>query len=815
MSRFGRMRWIDLVELCVPADRPRAYGRGSLLPVAAATSVLLLTGVLAFASASAVAAGPPTIAGESFSNVGSDSVTVGAQIDAQGIPTTYYVEYGTSPGYGSSTPESSVGAPQGAVGVLVRLSGLQRGTINHARFVASNAGHETTHGGDMSFTTALSVGTSTSTLPDGRVYELVSSVANDSDGQVYVPITRFSRTIPGEINTGRPVRVAAGGDRVAYVAEPLNSDPGGNGNTGLGGGSDFLAVRSASGWSAVDTTPLGRETENLAFSSDLSVSFFRSSAELLGAPECPVLYSRTASDGADHLVYGECGEPNYTSPVFAGASADDSRIFFQRAVALPEAIPTAPSVEEGEDNLYESVAGRLSLVNVLPEGKPDGNATFGSPLPPESFHYNPNFNHVVSTDGSRVFWTDLKNGNLYVRENSGTPAAKTVQVDASVGGGGEYWTASADGSKAFFTKAGDLHVFDANTEQTTELTAGGEVQGVVGTSEDGSYVYFVANAVLSTLANGEGEKAVLGGDNVYLRRYDGSAWTPPVFVATLSPGDNAFEGNGQNTFAGDWLASLKSRTAEATPDGRHLVFVSGQSFTAYSNEGVVEVYLYDASSEKITCASCNPSGARPVAEGAYLGPSLSNNYMLRWISDDGGRVFFDSSEPLVPQDTNGVQDVYEWERDGTGSCRQATGCIYLISGNLSSDESYLIDASASGEDVFFASRSQLVPQDRNGKVDLYDARVNGGFPESALVCSGAGCQGVPPAPPVFATPASVTFSGLGNFPPQSSTAQPNRCRKGFVKRHGKCVKQKRVRRKHTTVKRRGRKSGQRSTRGRK
>jgi Tol biopolymer transport system component len=765
--------------------------------------VLLATGALAFASAAALAVAP-TIAQESFSNVGSDSATVSAQINAQGVPTTYRVEYGTSTKYGSSTPEpeASVGAPQEAVGELTNLTGLRANTVYHARFVATNANNETTVGGDISFTTVSSVGGTTSILPDGRAYELVSSGANGSNGQVYVPFTQFGRGVPFEIQTSRPVRASADGKRVAYVAESLSS-AGGTGNVGNGGGTDFLATRSADDWATVQTDPPARVAENtnavemLSFSPDLSVGFFSQGTPLPGAPECPVLYSRTASGGAERAAYVECGEPNYTAPEFAGASADGSRVFFQRAAALPEAAPAAPSVGETEDNLYESVAGRLTLINVLPSGVPEGKATFGGPLPPESFRYWPNFNHVVSTDGSRVFWTDLKNNDLYVRENSGTPEAKSVLVSE----GGEYWTASADGSKAFFTKAGDLYVFDVNTEQTTALTEGGKAQGVVGASEDGSYVYFVA-------------EAALGEDNLYLRHYDGVKWSAPMFVATLSPADNAFTGSEQNKLAGDWLAGLKSRTAEVTPDGRHLVFLSRQSLTPYPNEGVPEVYLYDAGTGRIWCASCNPSGARPVAVGSYLGPSLSNNYMIRWISDDGGRVFFDSSEPLVPQDTNGVQDVYEWERDGTGSCRQAAGCIYLISGSLSSDESELIDASASGDDVFFTTRGQLVPRDRNEKVDLYDARVNGGFPESSLACTGTGCQGVPPAPPVFATPASMTFSGLGNFPPQPP-GKPKGCRKGFVKRHGECVKQKRGRRKHAAGKHRGGKAGNRSTKGRK
>jgi hypothetical protein len=211
--------------------------------------------------------------------------------------------------------------------------------------------------------------------------------------------------------------------------------------------------------------------------------------------------------------------------------------------------------------------------------------------------------------------------------------------------------------------------------------------------------------------------------------------------------------------------------------------MSTRSLTGYNNSGPCvqdgeaarcpEVFTYDAGAQRIFCASCNPSGEPPGAErrdpeavgGGFLPSPLSQGtYQLRWMSGDGNRVFFDSSEPLVPQDTNGVQDVYEWERAGTGSCGQESNCIYLISSNLSSEDAFLLDASASGNDVFFTTRAQLVPADRNENVDLYDARVGGGFPPAAGGCSGAGCNGAPPMPPTLPLPATATFEGTGNLP---------------------------------------------------
>ena len=60
-------------------------------------------------------------------------------------------------------------------------------------------------------------------------------------------------------------------------------------------------------------------------------------------------------------------------------------------------------------------------------------------------------------------------------------------------------------------------------------------------------------------------------------------------------------------------------SSRVSPDGRYLAFMSERSLTGYDNRDAVsgqpdeeEVYLYDASTGHLACASCNPTGARPV-----------------------------------------------------------------------------------------------------------------------------------------------------------------------------------------------------------
>jgi hypothetical protein len=334
-------------------------------------------------------------------------------------------------------------------------------------------------------------------------------------------------------------------------------------------------------------------------------------------------------------------------------------------------------------------------------------------------------------------------------------------------------------------------------------------------------VYFVADGVLAEGGNVEGGEPVEGQPNLYLR-HEGRT----LFIATLSPADEKLTEGTSTVYKGDWQPYPGYRTAEVTADGQGVVFVSHRSLTGYDDllDGVplTEVYVYDAGTGRLACASCNPSGEAPTGDiyAQALSQILDSNvpffgfasllptgglgeagYQPRVISEDGSRVLFDSVEPLVPQDTNGFLDVYEWEAPGEGSCTSTVasavtgGCTFLLSGGQDQENSYLVDASANGSDVFFVSRSDLVKADRGDFDVLYDARVGGVEPPEEARCSGSGCQGVPSAPPVFATPASVTFNGAGNFPPaqleaKTVTKKAAKCKKPEKRSRGKCLRKK-------------------------
>ena len=376
-------------------------------------------------------------------------------------------------------------------------------------------------------------------------------------------------------------------------------------------------------------------------------------------------------------------------------------------------------------NLYAQREGHLALVNVLPgkEGKAGvtvPNATFGGYA--GEGHQQTDFSNAISSDGSKIFWTDTQEGedfdHVFVLENN------TTEVPVSGSGPAEFWTATPDGRFAYYTEAGQLWRFDSTTNKSEALTpSGAEVQGVIATNqtgEDGAYVYFVADGVLAAGAQP-------GEPNLYLTH--GATTT---LIGTLSPRDTELNASvgGAYVQASAWAANAGERLAEASPDGTHLVFESTNNLTGYATE-MPEVFLYSAPNAKLVCASCSPTGApteplnvtipaERVTEERLTKLPVSrpdNTHMTRWLSENGNRVFFDSSQHLVPQDSNEAQDVYEWEREGEGGClpskpaRRQEGCVYLLSGASDDNPAYLIGADASGENVFL---EHLGPLDSEG-----------------------------------------------------------------------------------------------------
>ena len=298
----------------------------------------------------------------------------------------------------------------------------------------------------------------------------------------------------------------------------------------------------------------------------------------------------------------------------------------------------------------------------------------------------------------------------------------------------------------------------AGEEGTSGHEAGADVVQVVAISADGSVVYFNAGGKLTEHAPGGG-----------LYRYEASTDTT-TYVAP-DPGYPAtqvlIDGTGLGPDGEAWYARVLAppRGGPLTPyagldleapyyttgNGDFLVFGSTQNVTGYDSNGKEELYRYtyqpgSPSGGGVVCVSCDPTGAPPSYSSQFTRSATLNNNPAgappRPISEDGDYVFFDSRESLLPAATNDNVDVYEWELEGTGDCAHGSGgCLSLISTGQSSSNDYFLDSSPDGKNVFFGTHSKLVPADQDEEGDLYDARIDGGFPAplGAGPCEGDAC----------------------------------------------------------------------------
>jgi hypothetical protein len=423
--------------------------------------------------------------------------------------------------------------------------------------------------------------------------------------------------------------------------------------------------------------------------------------------------------------------------------------------------------------------------------------------------------------------------------------------------------ASEDGSHVFFTTTASLVGEDKDTtsdlymasigcpegepgcpvakREVTSLTQvshdrlngqAAEVQGVVRIAADGSRVYFVARGDLLSQAErealeGEGRAVPhVGGENLYV--YDVASGRM-AFVADLCSGpglsgaveDRQCPADLDEAARNDKKLWGPGQEAQSTPDGRFLLFSTYARLSKGDTDTAKDLYRYDAASgalERVSLgeAGHDANGNRNDEEIEVNGQKeigrqadatiplagieadgLREEMHTRAISEDGSRIVFTSSEPLSPDAVNGLANVYEWHQ-APGEVGEGHVSLISSGSSLTSDHGAVI--SQSGRDVFFLTTAQLVRQDTDEAVDLYDARLGGGgfpaAPAERQPCSGDACQGPLTNPAPLLVPGSVPQAPGQNFAAPVSTttvkpkpkSKPARCKRGYVKKKGRCVK---------------------------
>lgn len=434
--------------------------------------------------------------------------------------------------------------------------------------------------------------------------------------------------------------------------------------------------------------------------------------------------------------------------------------------ALP--VTVGPAAPETGNHLYEYSEGQLRLVDVLPDGTVPASSNIGSTSTP--------YEHVVSADGSRIFFkaSGFGSGPLYMRVDGTTtvPISASRRVaDAGEVEPAEFGVASADGSIVYFTSNAPLlegpeaatgtshrklYRYDVNTDSLEEVVPAGpegaDVQKVLGASEDGSYVYFTAPEALAA-----GATEVAGTANFYVAHEGTVKWIGQTSAADY------FE----SSFPTEWSIS---------PDGRNFAFASYSPMTeedvpspsncptgsTVGNQAgdCLDVYSFEYESGRLVCLSCDGPGKGNSELG---GQEFHEQGYGDWAAHsvlDNGTVYFDTPNRLLPQDGNGVGDVYAWRE----------GAYQLISTGSGVQPSRFGDATPDGSNVFFLTSQPLVKQDTDQIIDVYDNRELGGLadqwpPGAPGACEEQGCRGAAPSAPAelpagssIARPGAVAVS---------------------------------------------------------
>jgi hypothetical protein len=615
-------------------------------------------------------------------------------------------------------------------------------------------------------------------LPDCRAYEMVSPAEKDGSD------------IIGANNTAQ---ISVSGDSATFEALAGFGQDRGSGAFGF---TQYVSKRNdGTGWEmpvGVDPQPV---KDDLQFAvGPTFVSLFSSSLDkalvdgyqMVGSinPDIPHnanYYVEDSATGALEAVTTPSGvEPSTIPPLaflfaFRGASADLGTVAFQGFANLMPGLPFG-------QKLYAWDHGKLEVAGVLPDGTLPEGGSGGAQI---SAGLEEPLLHSVSRDGSRVLFRAPVDGSkpaqLYMRRN-GTSTAWVSQSESSTPVSEpevEYLDMSTDGKVLFGSRnpltdsdpGGEgwglyLYTDAPQPEMEQNLTfiaraQPGPGQGVVelytAMSDDAKRIYFFSQATSALPLTGT---------------YVWDEGTVRFVAPTVTPLGN------------DVRPDRLETAAEASADGRRLVFMAPRQLTeapvgaprgeGEGNKGdrLPAMYLYDEESGGLTCVSCLPTGA-PTTSSATMWPAadevLPSNLLAtkgRFISRDGRYVFFSTADALVPGDVNGVEDVYEYDVQA--------GSVSLLSSGTSGDGSWLTDASPDGSNVLFVSRASYLRQDIDNLIDVYDVRVNGGFPQpqpSTGGCVGDECQGVPSAAPSFNTASG--FTGLGNVVhPSSGKVKP-------------------------------------------
>ncbi len=713
--------------------------------------------------------------------------------------------------HASSTPEVDLGGGGLPVYVGEDLPGLVAGESYRFRLVATSSfpGASAVDGETQSLTVPAPVVEAqpacgnevfrtglSAHLPDCRAYEQVTPV--DKEGA--------KELVNYGGSTGEGILAGADGDHV-LVGEP-ETEWGAGSSAGI---SPYVFSREAGkGWvltagTAQPEAGISKYSPEV-FSPDLTELGLAAEWNTSAGSKSADMEFKIGPPGGPYAVLPPVPRAEVEAVQGGGlvAASEDSSKFI---LEVEDHTLLAPTHTKSGADLYEYSAGELRQVNVVTGGTAIGTCGARIVKGVESTG-RVSSSHAVSADGSRVFFEAVPGSkckepsNLYIRVDG----ESTVDVGAY-----RFLAANASGSEVLVQNAtGEVFIDETESGSVRPLRYGGAERhplsippGLILVSEDLNVIYFGS-----------------------LDRYDIPSETLR-FVAPVGLASPSTSPDGRYLYFEGGLGGLP--TAGKTPLPK-----AGLTGIGESNG---QVLRYDAVEDVFQCISCaSPFDPAPklnanyLTEGAMQQSSIQGTSSPRVASANGDYVFFQTPSALLPSDVDGEvepegrpvgdpsagavvpehesnttsvsSDVYEWTKDGIHGCSRLEGCLSLITSGKGGFHNLLLGTDASGEDVFFYTNESLLPRDNDTAGDIYDARVNGGFPEpvQGVECEGDACS-TPPSQPNDATPSSSTFNGTGNLVPPAATVKPGvekravKCAKGRKPSHGKCIKPKKKQRK--------------------
>ena len=486
-------------------------------------------------------------------------------------------------------------------------------------------------------------------------------------------------------------------------------------------------------------------------SEDLTLVVFRTAEQLVpGDTDGEMdLYQRTSGSTTLVSTGAQNGNGAFSVAGSYATSADGTRTVFM----TPEQL-TGDDTDSSND-IYERAGGTTTRVSA---GAQNGSGAFSAVL------------EAISPDATRVFFrTDEQlvaadtdsSTDIYARTGGVTTLVSAGQQNGNGAFPATFAGALDGGRRVFFTTTEQLVSADTDTSDdvyeraagVTTLVSAGQQNGngafpatFDAGSDDGSRVFFTTSEPLVTADTDSSPDVYERTGGVTTRvsagPLNGNGAFQAIFRGSSGDGTRVFFQSLEQLVAGD--TDTNSDIYERSGGATTLVSVGNAAgatpnFRASSADGT---RVYFETGEQLVADDSDftqdvylRSGGTTtrVSQGAQYGNGAFNA-SYAGSSADGSRVFFTTSEQLTDDDTDVSQDVYEWS--GGTTKRISLG---LRNGSGAFD-AFLIDLSPDGTRALLSTSESLAAGDMDNAVDIY--AVSPGAVGTSPPALGFGDQGL-------------------------------------------------------------------------